>query len=63
MQIVIQTIEGTFLVPTEKQAELIRWLESNAVKAGATRQVKEQQTGTNFYAGQQLLSEDKGKEF
>lgn len=61
MQIVIHTIEGTFLVPTEKQAELIHWLNMNAIKAGGN-QVREQTINQNS-VGRQLLSEDLGKEF
>lgn len=33
MQIVIHTIAGTFLVPEHKQADLVFWLEQNAVRA------------------------------
>jgi hypothetical protein len=61
MQIVIQTIQGTFIVPTDKQAELIMWLEANAVKAGA-QNVRENANSQN-YSGRQLISEDIGKEF
>ena len=61
MQIVIHTIEGTFIVPTEKQSELLFWLKNNAVKAG-TQSVREN-TGTQPYPGRQLISEDIGKEF
>lgn len=61
MQIVIQTIQGTFIVPTDKQAELIMWLEANAIKAGA-QNVREN-TNSQNYSGRQLISEDIGKEF
>ena len=61
MQIVIQTIQGTFIVPTDKQAELIHWLEINAVRAGA-HNVRENANQQN-YVGRQLISEDLGKEF
>jgi hypothetical protein len=56
MQIVIQTIQGTYIVPTDKQAELILWLQNNAVKAGAhnVRENTDQQT----YSGQQLITEE-----
>jgi len=41
MQIVIQTINGAYIVQENKQHELIQWLENNAVKAGP-QTVKEQ---------------------
>ncbi len=57
MQIVIHTIEGTFLVPTEKQSELIMWLKNNAIKAGQ-QQVREEVTQNGqTYTGRQLISE------
>jgi hypothetical protein len=61
MQIVIQTIQGTFIVPTEKQAELIMWLESNAIKAGS-QNVRENADPQN-YSGRQLINEDLGRGF
>jgi len=54
MQIVINTINGTYLVPSEKEAALISWLEQNAIRAGAPT-VSEQTYGTQ--TGRQLLSE------
>jgi len=62
MQIVIHTINGTYLVPPEKETGLIMWLEQNAIKAGQ-RPVSEQTQQTNQYTGRQLLSEDIGREF
>lgn len=62
MQIVIHTINGTYLVPPEKEASLISWLEQHAIKAGQ-RPVTEQNQQTGIYTGRQLLSEDIGKEF
>lgn len=57
MQIVINTIQGTFIVPSEKQAELIHWLQNNAIKAGAdsVREQHNQQGGT--FTGRQLVTE------
>jgi hypothetical protein len=55
MQITINTIDGTFLVPSEKEAALIAWLEMNAVKAG--QQPVQEQGGSQNYAGRQLISE------
>jgi|688.fasta_scaffold1040629_2 hypothetical protein len=57
MQIVIHTIEGTFIVPTDKQAELVYWLKNNAIKAGQ-QQVREEVTqGGQTYTGRQLINE------
>jgi hypothetical protein len=54
MQIVINTIEGTFIVPAERQSELIYWLKHNAIKVGP-QSVKEQtnspSTGTELING------------
>jgi hypothetical protein len=57
MSIVINTIQGTFIVPSEKQAELICWLQTHAIKAGQ-EPVREQinQDG-NTYVGRQLITE------
>lgn len=62
MQIIIHTINGTYLVPPEKEAGLIAWLDQHAIKAGQ-RTVSEQSQQANPYTGKQLLSEDLGKEF
>ncbi len=53
MQIVINTIEGTFVVPTEKHTELIYWLKSNAIKVG--QQSVKEQTGSAS-SGTQLIN-------
>jgi hypothetical protein len=53
MQIIINTIEGTFVVPAEKQAELVYWLKQNAVKVG--QQTVKEQTGSQF-TGTQLIN-------
>lgn len=55
MQIIINTIAGTFLVPSHKETELIHWLQNNAVKAG--QQSVQEQGGSQNYAGRQLISE------
>ena len=61
METVIQTIDGTFIVPVHKHSALISWLQSNAIKAG---QQSIQEQGTNHlppeyraYTGTQLISE------
>lgn len=56
MQIVINTIQGTFIVPAEKQAELIHWLQNNAIKAGADP-VREQYNPNGNFTGRQLVTE------
>lgn len=56
MQIVINTIQGTFIVPAEKQAELIYWLQHNAIKAGADP-VREQHNQNGNFTGRQLVTE------
>jgi len=35
MQITIQTISGTYVVPPEKEAALVHWLQNNAIKVGS----------------------------
>jgi hypothetical protein len=55
MQIIINTIAGTFLVPSHKESDLIHWLESNAVKTG--QQPVQEQGGSQNYTGRQLISE------
>jgi hypothetical protein len=56
MQIIVHTTQGTFLVPPDKEAALIVWLEGNAVRAGQTS-VREQ-TNDSTYPGRQLINED-----
>lgn len=55
MNIIVHTIQGTFIVPPEKESSLISWLEQNAVKAGP-KNVKER-LDTN-YPGRQLINEN-----
>lgn len=54
MQIVINTIHGTFVVPREKEAELLIWLFTNATRVQQQNQIREQGSEGN-YQGQQLL--------
>jgi hypothetical protein len=54
MQIVINTIEGTFIVPAERQSELIYWLNHNAIKVG--QQSVKEQTNTQS-AGTHLIND------
>jgi hypothetical protein len=55
MEIVINTIQGTFVVPREKEAALIAWLEQNAAKIQRTSSVREQHG--EEYTGRQLLAD------
>ena len=34
MNTIIHTVEGTFIVPSDKEASLLLWLKDNAIKAG-----------------------------
>ena len=58
MKIVINTIQGTFIVPADKQADLIYWLQNNAIKAGQ-EPVREQvgNQGNPAYLGRHLINE------
>jgi hypothetical protein len=52
MSLTINTIYGTFIVPDNKQDELVAWLQANAVKPNQTTE------GTQpTYNGQQLINE------
>ncbi len=54
MEIVINTINGTYIVPSNKTDQLIQWLELNAVRPGAKTlgEIKE-----GPYTGKQLINE------
>jgi hypothetical protein len=56
MQITIVTIQGTFVVPANKEAELIAWLQQNAIKVGQ-QQIYEQTPQSNSYNVKQLITE------
>ena len=58
MDIVINTIQGTFVVPQHKQQELTNWLVNNAIKVGQ-QPVREQfRSDQTEYVGRQLISEN-----
>jgi hypothetical protein len=63
MDIIINTIQGTFVVPQHKQQELIQWLINNTVKVGQEPVREQFQSNGTGYTGRQLLSEDLGREF
>jgi hypothetical protein len=54
MEIIVNTIHGTFIVPLNKTDELISWLQNNAVKQGQ-QTIGEVQQGS--YTGRQLINE------
>jgi len=54
MEIIITTINGTFIVPKSKEAELLAWLQYNAVLRG---QQKLGEIQGSSYSGQQLINE------
>lgn len=54
MEITVNTIYGTFIVPREKADQLIAWLQANAVKQGQ-QPIGEVQQGN--YTGRQLINE------
>lgn len=56
METIVQTIEGTFIVPSDKQLALILWLQANAIKAGQ-QPIREQSRDGLNYQGTQLISE------
>ena len=56
METTISTLHGTFIVPSDKQAALVSWLEANAIKIG--QQPLREQTGDMNYKGTQLISEN-----
>jgi hypothetical protein len=54
METVVNTINGTYIVPANKQDQLIQWLEINAVKPGP-KTIGEINEGQ--YTGRQLINE------
>lgn len=58
-EIIINTIEGTFIVPAERQQDLLYWLKLNAVKAGqqTIREYSNQPLPNDNYIGRTLINE------
>jgi hypothetical protein len=54
METIINTINGTYIVPGDKLDKLIQWLEINAVKPGS-KPIGEIKEGN--YTGRQLINE------
>jgi hypothetical protein len=57
MQTVIQTIQGTFIVPAEKTAALIHWLQQNAVRADQPPVKEDHNTQPGHFTNRQLINE------
>ena len=55
MEIVVNTIYGTFIVPREKTDQLLTWLQQNAVKAG--QRPTQETNSNNQHTGRQLINE------
>jgi hypothetical protein len=56
MEITVNTIYGTFIVPREKADQLLAWLQQNAVKAGA-QPIRETTNDNTQFTGRQLINE------
>ena len=56
MEITVNTIYGTFIVPREKADQLISWLQQNAIKAGQ-EPIKETTNNGQQFTGRQLINE------
>lgn len=46
MEVTIQTMYGTFIVPASKIPELVMWLKANAVQANTNNTVQEIRDGS-----------------
>jgi hypothetical protein len=56
MEITVNTIYGTFIVPREKADQLLTWLQQNAIKAGQ-QPIRETTNDNNQFTGRQLINE------
>ena len=56
MQTVIHTIQGTYIVPAEKQAAFIHWLQENAIRSESVP-VREQTSQPGHFTNRQLINE------
>lgn len=56
MEITVNTIYGTFIVPREKADQLLAWLQQNAVKAGQ-EPIRETSNENRGFTGRQLINE------
>lgn len=65
MQITIQTSKGTYIIPSDREFNLINWLDQNAIKIGQ-EQVKEHKQplwGENSDQSKYLINESFKGEF
>ena len=51
MNIVVNTSNGTFIVPSEKESSLIAWLQANALRPGASKLQEELNNPNNVNQG------------
>lgn len=56
MEITVNTILGTFIVPREKTDQLLTWLQQNAIKTGQ-QPIRETSNDNNNFTGRQLINE------
>lgn len=56
MEITIQTIQGTFIVPQNKVPELIMWLQANAINANQ-QAMREKHNSHSRPGATQLINE------
>lgn len=60
MEIIVNTIYGTYIVPREKTDLLLSWLQQNAVKAGQQpirETVQPTDNNNQNFIGRQLINE------
>jgi len=60
MEIIVNTIYGTYIVPREKTDQLLTWLQQNGIKAGQEPIRETFQTSNNNnqnFIGRQLINE------
>ena len=55
MEIIVNTLYGTYIVPASKADQLVAWLQQNAVKQGQQPIGEIKQDGN--YSGKQLINE------
>jgi hypothetical protein len=56
MEITVNTIYGTFIVPREKTDQLLTWLQQNAIKAGQ-QPIRETNSDSQNFIGRELIHE------
>ncbi len=56
MEITVNTIHGTYIVPREKTDQLLSWLQQNAIKAGQ-QPIRETSQDSQNFTGRELIHE------